>query len=327
MKAKRTLRVLGLFAAICSAIPSAAVDKSVLATMAKVEAKNEGRLTALGTKLAAENPKLMSALEQFKLAPRDVAKSLGDQATDLVFVPTSPCRAVETRDTVGAFAVNETRSYDMAGSSTSIDFTDQVTGALGATPCTATTLNSNVANSVPKAALVAISVLSPTQQGFLNAWAFNDPEPIVATMLFSNNDTFTSSYAIVPFCQTGGGFCSDDISVKVAGASAHIAIDIYGYFAKPAATAFECIQTADTVQSVASGVKSGLVYSPACASGYSAVSTGCYWDDFGGTTSGTYLTSQGLSSNATQAYCQGTNFSGAARTLNVKAVCCRVPGR
>ncbi len=321
MKLNKTLRAMCFALIVLSAVPSGARELTWQENLAKRDAKFEAKVGPMAAKIEAANPALMADLKGYQLGARDVAKTLGQQATDLVFVPNSPCRAVETRDTGGAFAAGETRVYDMAGDASSIDFQGQVTGANGATPCSVTSLNNAISanGSVPKAVLVGISVIGQSNAGFLNAWAFNSTEPVVATMVFDGGG-LASTFAVVPFCQNTLSFCDDDINVKVAGATAHIAVDIYGYFAAPQATPLQCETVAMVPPAAAVGLQSATA---TCSVGYTVTGGSCDTNN----SAAKPITASALSGNGWK--CETNNypgnttvsgFSGAAR-------CCRVPGR
>ncbi len=321
MNMNKKLRALCFAVMACSAVSSGAKELSWAENLMKQDAKFEAKVGPLATKIEASNPKLMTDLKQFNLGARDVAKTLGQQATDLVFVPNSPCRAVETRDTGGAFAAGQTRAYDMAGDASTTDFQGQVTGTNGATPCSVTSLSDPGFNngSVPKAVLVGISVIGQSNAGFLNAWAFNSTEPVVATMVFDGGG-LASTFAVVPFCQNTLSFCDDDINVKVAGATAHIAVDIYGYFAPPQATPLQCETVAMVTPAAAVGLQSATA---TCSVGYTVTGGSCDT----GNSAAKPITASVLSGNGWKCETNNypgntivTGFSGAAR-------CCRVPGR
>lgn len=321
MKMNGTLRAVCLALVVCIAVPSGAKELSWVENLAEQDAKFEAKVSPLAAKIEIKNPKLMADLKRFQLGAKDVAKTLGQQATDLVFVPTSPCRAVETRDIGGAFAANQTRSYDMAGSASTTDFTDQVTGANGATPCSVTALDPGAAGSVPKAVLVAISVIGPSNAGFLNAWANGGVEPVVATMLF-NGGGLASTFAVVPVCQSGTSFCGDDINLKVAGATAHIAVDIYGYFAPPQATALQCVDLFNAASTAVGAGADVCADPPACTAGYAYVSPLFDNVSFGG-----LVVSQMNPPGAAGTGICGRNTSGTSKSFIAGARCCRVPGR
>lgn len=325
MKMNRTLRAVCLAVMMCSAVPSGAKEVSWVENLAQQDAKFEAKVGPLAAKIEIKNPKLMADLKKYNLGARDVAKTLGQQATDLVFVPNAPCRAVETRDIGGPFTANQIRAYDMAGSGVTIDFSDQVTGANGATPCAVTALPP-ITGSVPKAVLVAISVIGPSNAGFLNAWAFNDTEPVVATMLF-NGGGLASTFAVVPFCQSTTSYCADDINVKLAGATGHIAMDIYGYFAVPEATPLQCLEPSAAGTAGTWNTGTGVeVNFPACAVGYTRTGVSC---GFSGSAPAGVLLQEG---SASFGYCRWLNNTGVSQaglrpSLFATTSCCRVPGR
>jgi hypothetical protein len=320
MKMNRSLRALCLAVMMCSTVSSDARELNWAENLGKQDAKFEAKAGPLAAKVEIKNPKLMADLKRFQLGARDVVKTLGQQATDLVFVPTSPCRAVETRDIGGRFIANQTRGYDIAGiNSTGGDFSDQVNGTTGATPCGATSLNPTVPTDVPKAVLLGISVIAQSNAGFLNAWASGEPEPVVATMVFDGGG-LASTFAVVPVCQNATDFCEDDINLKVASATAHIAVDVYGYFAAPKATPLDCEVVAMVSPPAAVGFQR---IEAACSVGYTVTGGSC---DTSRSVSSA-IAKSGRRGNGWQ--CETNNFPGDTNPiiLSGDAICCRVPGR
>jgi hypothetical protein len=317
MKTHLVLSAIGM-SLVMSSASVGALDIKKIEAMEAAEAKIERKLAPLAAKIETQNEKLVSDMKRFNVTSGDIAKSLGNTAADLVFTPISPCRAVETRDIGGTFASSATgtqRNYDMRGTAASVDFTDQVTGTNGATPCTNTAPITPSVNA--KAVLVAISVIAPSTVGYLNAWAFSETEPIVATMVFTGGG-LSSSFAVVPLCQAVS--CSDDISFKVYGASTHVAVDIYGYFVAPEATALDCATVSFPTAAAATGLVTGTA---ACAVGYTVTGGTCDTSNSGAKP----ITSSRISGNGWA--CETNNYPGntTAATLSGGARCCRVPGR
>jgi hypothetical protein len=267
-------------------------------SVAAAKTLNEARIAAMEL---ASNGATASTAQQ---------KTLGTVTGDLTFSPRIPCRKIDTTQPGGGgpFNPGQVRTYFY-------------TTSYGAPDCNLTYAGADAKR--PAALAVNVSVLALSSafagSGYLAAYPAGGT-PDTAWITYKQGDVITNA-GVMPIDQATGNY---SIFTQFG---VHVKLDVFGVFSAPAATALECVQTEDTLQAVSNSSKSGLVYSPSCTAGYTAVSMGCYWDDFLGTSTGTYITSQGLSSSATQAYCQGTNFSGASRTLNVKAVCCRVPGR
>ena len=119
------------------------------------------------------------------------------------FIPVTPCRVADTRNTTGPFggpmlAGNATRNFTIPSSSCSI-------------PTSATSYSLNV------------SIVPPGPLGFLTLWPTGQPQPLVATL----NDLegqLRNNAAIVPAGTSGA------ISVFVTNPT-HLILDINGYFA------------------------------------------------------------------------------------------------
>src|SRR4051794_9493276 len=95
------------------------VEKSVLEKDAK---RILGQLTAEQVEALAGGERLDRVMpaEQPQLTTADgvqsvVAPAVGDPASDLLFVPVTPCRVIDTRLAGGKVNANEVRSYRIAG--------------------------------------------------------------------------------------------------------------------------------------------------------------------------------------------------------------------
>jgi hypothetical protein len=234
------------------------------------------------------------------------AKVLGDTGDDLTFIPLpTPCRIVDTRASGagGALAAGATRVFSFVGSATTQG---------GSTTCTP--FGGYVGGGVPGAAALNITVDatgSPAAPGSFLA-AFADGGTLGASWLNFAGGQIIANQGIVGI-STGYKF-----DIKVNGQT-NVIVDVFGSFVRPAATAFDCVGTVNTVNSIGAGVQT-FYYAPACTAGYTAVGTYCYTG-----VSGIYSTGSGITGE--QAFCAWRNTTGAAGNTSNGAKCCRVPGR
>lgn len=226
-------------------------------------------------------------------------KSLGDAAQDLVFVPVTPCRLFDTRLAGGAIAANTTRGFDVTavgdysfqgGASSNCDGV----GAAGSFA----------------AAAINFTVVSPGGAGYITAFPFGGTQPLAATVNYTAGD-IRGNYAVVKLDQ---GASANELNVYTF-AQTHLVGDIVGYYINPQPTALQCVDTADTVLSVAAGATANAV-APACAAGYTQTATNCE--------SSTWQMPFVFFSGGT---CSAQNNSASAANLRASRTCCRVPGR
>jgi hypothetical protein len=126
-----------------------------------------------------------------------------------VFVPVTPCRVVDTRNTNGAFGgpifnAGETRSYTVPSSSCS-----------------------GIPGSSVSAVSLNITVTQTGTGGFLTAWPAGASQPSVGNLTwFAASQTLTNA-SIVP--TASGGAISVFVGMA-SGTQTHVIIDINGYF-------------------------------------------------------------------------------------------------
>jgi hypothetical protein len=144
---------------------------------------------------------------------------------DTVFVPTEPCRVVDTRfGGGGRLAANAVRSFRVLDEfDTPADYTDQ-----GGNP--------DFCSTSPFASAVAINItaVDPSAPGFVRAWPYDEPTPPVpnATILNYSTALNASNGLDLMVCEefNNGGTCTKDIFVKNFGASTNLIIDVLGFF-------------------------------------------------------------------------------------------------
>ena len=146
------------------------------------------------------------------------AKALGDATQDVVYVPVTPCRLVETRGVFpavyqvgGPFAPNEVRTYTLQG---------------GNGVCL-TQLPASVSPSAVQMQVYGIP--TTTGSGDIEVLPQGSAFGSSASLVYLGTSAFTSSAVTSP-----ANVANKQISVQVRGGGAHVAIDIVGYFRPPA---------------------------------------------------------------------------------------------
>lgn len=226
-------------------------------------------------------------------------QALGDTASDLVFVPVTPCRIFDTRVAGGAIAANSTRDFDVtAVSNYSFQGGDSSDcGGAGAAGSFA-------------AAVINFTVVTPSTAGYITAYPYLATRPLAATVNYVAGD-IKGNTAIVKLDQ---GPSAAELSVY-SFATTHLVGDIVGYFINPAATAVQCVDTSNVIASVAAG-NTANVSAAACPAGYTTTATNCE--------SGSWQMPFVYQHNG---ICSAQNNGASAAELRASRTCCRVPGR
>lgn len=259
------------------------------------------RKAAEARSFAAMNDALLAAsAPAAALAPTAGAKALGDPDRDLVYVPVTPCRILDTRIVGGPIPANSFRDFDL---------TDVVRFA----PQGGDTSNCNVGDKGSfAAAALNITVVNPNVAGYITAFPYLASQPTAATINYVAGD-IRNGLAIVRLDQTSAAY---EFSVY-SFAQTHLVADIVGYFREPEATRLDCLTVSQTTTFAATGYGEHA-FSPHCPSNYVAVGGGC----FPTTRSFTLLGSQ-----TTDTRHQCAVYHPVAYDVLVTARCCRLPGR
>jgi hypothetical protein len=145
-----------------------------------------------------------------------LAVSVAQAGGPYQFFSVTPCRIADTRNPTGlnagpAIPHAATRNFQVSGS-----------GTWG---------NCNIPTNAT-AAVVNVTVVGPTGQGFLTIWPFNTGVPLAASIVFDAGEPALGNGAIVPL--TEGDPSKFNISVSpgiTGGGSLNLVIDVTGYFA------------------------------------------------------------------------------------------------
>jgi hypothetical protein len=81
-----------------------------------------------------------------------------------------------------------------------------------------------------KAAALNVTVVSPTLEGFIKIWPFNTAMPAVSTINFAAGEPAIANGAIVPLTVDPTFQISVVYGTAVPGGSAHLILDVTGYF-------------------------------------------------------------------------------------------------
>ena len=129
------------------------------------------------------------------------------------FFSVTPCRIVDTRGPTGvtggpALASGSTRNF----------------------PISLSPAGCGVPTSA-KAAVLNVTLVSPSLDGFLSIWPFGTTPPLVSTINAAAGEPAIANGAIVPLTTTDPMFNISLIyGTAVSGGSAHVILDVTGYF-------------------------------------------------------------------------------------------------
>jgi len=237
-------------------------------------------------------------------------KALGDAATDLVYVPVTPCRIIDTRVAGGAIAANTTRDFDVTQEASPI--TSYAGQGGDASNC-------GIGNQGAfAAAVINFTVVTPGAAGYITAFPSGTTQPLAATVNYTAGD-IRGNLAIVKLSQTAA---ANELSVYTF-AQTHLVADVVGFFTNPQATSFNCTNT--TVQTFTITANSvNFFNNPNCPVGYTAVTPYCWT-----ASSGVYSQGSGYNANAVgnATFCSWQNTTASNQSVFGGNVCCRVPGR
>lgn len=194
------------------------------------------------------------ALASSEISP----KVFGDADKDLIFVPITPCRIIDTRVSGGPIAANTTRNFD-------VNSTSSYAGQGGsATDC-------NGAGSAGSFAAAAINfvAVTPSSGGYITAFPLGASQPTASTLNYTAGSV-VANFAVVRLDQTAA---ADEMSVY-SFAQTHLVADIVGYFRAGSQPVFECLTTAETIDSVNAGATRNTT-APVCPNGYTQTGTNC----------------------------------------------------
>jgi hypothetical protein len=248
---------------------------------------------------------MMNVLATGRAEPRSdgpVTNVLGSSFEDLVYTPVAPCRTVDTRFTsAGAFAASTTRTFDVDGSNFSLQ-------GGSATGC-------GIPYGVARAVAMTIIAVTPSANGYLNAWALGSP-PTSVVVNYAPGAVIANT-AIIPVAPGIG----NDFSIFSLAAS-HVVVDVLGYYAAPVATALDCTSVASGF--VAAPVNTWTAVDAVCPAGRTVTGGGHFTSEGSLGYPGVWLLSI-PAGNAWRIWVD--NQTNGPRNIQSWARCCRIPGR
>lgn len=237
-------------------------------------------------------------------APFDKSgKLLGDAATDLVFVPVTPCRIIDTRVAGGPIAANSTRDFDVTAVSNYAFQGGDSSNCNGV----------GAAGSFA-AAVINFTVVTPSGAGYITAFPYLGTQPLSSSLNYGAGD-IRGNLAIVKLDQ---GPSTSELNVY-SFAQTHLVADIVGYFAAPDTT-LKCVNT--SVQSFTINANTTNFFNnPTCPAGYAAVTPYCWT-----ASSGVYSQGSGYNANVAgnATFCSWQNTTGSNQTVFGGNVCCHI---
>ena len=85
-------------------------------------------------------------------------------------------------------------------------------------------------DSTAKAAVLNVTLVAPSLDGFLSIWPFNTPAPLVSTINAAAGEPAIANGAIVPLTTDPSFNISLIYGTAVSGGTAHVILDVTGYF-------------------------------------------------------------------------------------------------
>ncbi len=239
---------------------------------------------------------------------RIATRTLGEIANDLVFVPITPCRIIDTRLAVGQIAANSVRSFDVTA------VTDYSFQGGDSSNCSGAGAVGSFA-----AAAINFTVVTPTAAGYITAFPFLGTQPTAATVNYSAG-SIVGNYAVVKLDQ---GASANELNVY-SFAQTHLVADLVGYYINPQATQLDCTDVVSAGVNIGAG-GTGTQTTPNCPVGYEITGGGCTSSTF----DGKIVSSRSFDTGTTSQnhFCAFRNEGTAVANFVAFGRCCRTPGR
>lgn len=151
--------------------------------------------------------------------------SASAQPPDLTYHTVAPCVVLDTRVAGGAFAPNETRTYNVVGS-----------GSLASQGGSSTGCNiPGFSNNIPQVQAVALNIVAITPSGVGNIKAHAADIATTTSVLNFTSGTNVANTAPVAVAQISG---AGDFKITVGISSAHVLVSVVGYYSKAVQTVY-----------------------------------------------------------------------------------------
>ena len=248
---------------------------------------------------------LLNAINSGTLAGPIKSRLLGETTNDLVFVPITPCRIIDTRLAGGQIAAGTVRSFDVTAVGNYSFQGGDASNCGGA----------GSAGSFAAAAINFTVVFPVGGPGHITAFPLLTTQPTAASLNFSGGDV-RGNFGIFRLDQ---GASSNELSVFTTHTT-HLVGDLVGYFINPVLGTLDCVETVSSANSIAAN-GTGSATTPACAAGYTIVSGGCSMD----LSQGQIVTSRLFPGSGTQ-FCFFRNRDASLSSNGVAyGRCCKLP--
>jgi hypothetical protein len=245
------------------------------------------------------------------VAPKMEQPALGGLTSELVYIPISPCRYIDTRNVGGPIVGSRGFDLDLTGTSYG--------GSASCDPVT----NASIGTSGNGAAIaINVAIVSPTAApGFIGARPVGNTNTTALVNWYQSGPSVQASNAgVVSYDQDS--LVTNEI--EFFGSPTQIIVDVFGIFAAPTATALDCVSVAPASTSIPANTLSFQFVTATCGAGYTLTGGGCQSDDLRGSL--WFFGPQAFTSNTTW-LCTYTNPTAAAELVRPMAKCCRTPGR
>jgi hypothetical protein len=237
--------------------------------------------------------------------------ALGDDNSDLVYFPLTPCRLVDTRNTAtGPAPIG-------AGTAQQFDANENL-GAQGGEPA-----GCGVPSVDPAALALTITAVNPQGPGNLRAYAAGATPPLASAVNYAlpGSGLNLANTTIVPLLQDSAN--AFEFAIRADASTVHVVVDVVGYFFSPMTAPLECFTTT-TLATLPVSV-GGTNVSVTCTAGTTLTGGGC----------NTNLTNDNIVVYRSEPNSTGTGWTCGVRSFltqqwpnfEATARCCATPGR
>jgi hypothetical protein len=153
------------------------------------------------------------------------APALGQPDSDLLFVPITPCRIIDTRSNgplTGFLAAGEIRSFLVTGNANFPQQGGQL-GGCGIPEGASTPLATSI--------VVNFVAVGPAGPGHLEAWEYGQPAPNASVINYSNVPGLNIANGVVVPIE-GTSLQPYDLTVRANVSGTHLVADVTGYFTR-----------------------------------------------------------------------------------------------
>lgn len=173
--------------------------------------------------LDAEGPRRISAAAAEGEALQNVtSQALGENRSDLLFVPVQPCRVIDTRTGGGPIAAGTQRHFEVAGTA---NFEAQGGNAGGCG------IPLGVSTPIAAAVVINFIAVSPSGAGNLRAWEFGQPAPLASVINYASVPGLNiANGVVVPIA--GVATLDKDLTVQADAQGTQVVADVTGYFTR-----------------------------------------------------------------------------------------------